>query len=143
MKVSDALLAAALDDQAAAIDMVSLWSHSAAANRSALHAPGVSLLNSSRQLMRRMAARNPDRLIHTDFSACNNYAHGEVAARSLRCPALFIIGNADMMTPARGVTGLRAAMPHAQVVTVDAGHAMMQEQPAAINAALLAFARSG
>jgi pimeloyl-ACP methyl ester carboxylesterase len=140
MKVSDALLATALEDEQRAIDMVSQWSHSASANWSASLQPGVDLVDRSRQLMRRLSAANADHLLHTDLSACNTYANGDAAAKSLRCPALFIIGSADKMTPARAAAGLIAAIPHAQVVTLNAGHAMMQEQPEAASAALLAFA---
>jgi pimeloyl-ACP methyl ester carboxylesterase len=130
MKVSDALLASARDDEAAAIDMVALWSHSTL----------TPALNASRRLMQRLSERNPDQLFHTDFSACNAYANGERAAASVACPTLFVLGRRDVMTPARSASTLTAAIKHGKIVNVDAGHAMMAEQPDAVLEALAAFA---
>ena len=45
-----------------------------------------------------------------------------------------------MMTPARSTKLLTAAVAHAKVVQVDAGHALMTEQPDAVLDALFAFA---
>ena len=91
--------------------------------------------------MQRMAQLGPAHLFHTDFSACNAYAHGEVAAAALACPALFVFGSKDMMTPARSTKTLTAAMPNGKVVMVDAGHSLMAEQPDAVLDALFAFAK--
>jgi pimeloyl-ACP methyl ester carboxylesterase len=77
---------------------------------------------------------------HTDFSACNAYAGGGAAAAAVRCPALFVLGRRDVMTPARSAQGLVDAIPGATVVQVDAGHAMMSEQPDAVLDALAGFA---
>jgi pimeloyl-ACP methyl ester carboxylesterase len=140
MKVSDALLACARADEARAIDMVNLWSY-AAPLAFAPAAPGVSPLGENRRLMQRMSARNPAQLFHTDFSACNAYAGGLEAAARVACPALFILGSRDAMTPPRAAAGLIAALPQAQVVQVDCGHAMMAEQPEAVLEALAGFAR--
>jgi pimeloyl-ACP methyl ester carboxylesterase len=130
MKVSDALLATARDDEAAAIDMVALWSHSALSP----------LVNASRRLMQRLSKKNPAQLFHTDFSACNAYANGERAAASVACPTLFVLGRLDVMTPARSASSLTAAIKHGKIVNVDAGHAMMAEQPGAVLAALAGLA---
>ncbi|MFC4931394.1 alpha/beta fold hydrolase [Massilia sp. GCM10023247] len=142
MKVSDALLATARDDEAAAIDMVNIWSHSSWAHKPSAPAPGFSVLGGARRLMARMSAINPDRLFYTDFSACNAYANGEAAASSVRCPALFIFGKQDMMTPPRSTKLLTGAIAHAKVVEVDAGHSLMSEQPDAVLDALAGFAAS-
>jgi pimeloyl-ACP methyl ester carboxylesterase len=132
MKVSDALLACARADEARAIDMVNIWSHG-------------SLLDSTapaenRRLMQRMAARNPAQLLHTDFSACNAYAGGLDAAARVACPALFILGRRDAMTPPRAAQALIEAMPQAEVVQLDCGHALMAEAAQAVTDALAAFA---
>ena len=139
MKVSDALLGAARDNEPAAIDMVNLFSHSSIAHKPSCPGPGFSVMGGARRLMQRMSQRNPEQLFYTDFYACNAYANGEAAARSVACPALFIFGARDVMTPPRTAKSLQAAMPHATAVTVDAGHAMMQEQPDAVLDALAAF----
>lgn len=131
MRVSSALLASTRDDEAAAIDMVSQWSHAQPALREA-----------SRQLMRQVAAHGQPQLLHLDLAACNAYAHGEAAMGALDCPVHFILGSLDKMTPPRAAQALTAAARHGTVVNVEAGHAMMAEQPQAVLDALLAFARA-
>jgi pimeloyl-ACP methyl ester carboxylesterase len=142
MKVSDALLATARDDEDAAIDMVNIWSHSSIAHKPSSPGPGFSVMGSARRLMQRMSALNPDQLFYTDFSACNAYANGEAAGAAVRCPTLFIFGSKDMMTPPRSTSLLTGTIAHGKVVHVDAGHSLMSEQPDAVLAALDAFALS-
>ena len=140
MKVSDSLLATSRDDEDAAIDMVNIWSHSGIAQKPSSPGPGFSVMGGARRLMQRMSAINPDALFHTDFAACNAYANGEAAAGAVRCPAVFIFGARDMMTPPRSTELLTGAIAHGKVVTVDAGHSLMAEQPDAVLDALIAFA---
>ena len=140
MRVSAALLETAHNDEPAAIDMVNIWSHSMRAQNPACALAGVSTMGSARRLMQRMSAINPQQLFHTDFSACNAYANGEAAAHAVACPALFIFGSPDMMTPARSPRLRATAIGHAQVVHVDAGHSLMTEQPDAVLDALFACA---
>ena len=128
MKVSGALLKTALEDEPAAIDMVAQWSH----------APDHPAIDSSRALMRAVAARNPDHLLHNDLAACKAYANGAVAAAAAACPVLFLSGALDRMTPPDGGQ-LLPALAAARVVSVDAGHGMMAEQPEAVTAALSGF----
>jgi pimeloyl-ACP methyl ester carboxylesterase len=142
MKVSDALLATARDDEGRAIDMVNIWSHSTIAHKPSSPAPGFSVMGGARRLMQRMSALNPDQLFYNDFSACNAYANGEAAAAAVRCPTLFIFGSKDMMTPARSTKLLTSTIAHGKVVQVDAGHSLMSEQPDAVLDALDAFALS-
>jgi pimeloyl-ACP methyl ester carboxylesterase len=139
MKVSDSLLATSRDNEQAAIDMVNIFSHSPAAQTSRV--PGMSVMGSARRLMQRLSQLNPEHLFYTDFSACNAYANGEAAARSVRCPALFVLGTKDVMTSPKSARGLMAAMPHAASAMLDAGHALMQEQPDAVLDALTGFLR--
>jgi pimeloyl-ACP methyl ester carboxylesterase len=141
MNVADALLATARDDEPRAIDMVNIWSHSTVAHRPTTHAPGLYVMNGARRLMQRMSAVNPQQLFFTDFSACNDYANGAVAAASVTCPTLFLFGAKDMMTPVRSTKTLTGAIAHGRVVMVDAGHAMMAEAPDAVLDALLQFAQ--
>ncbi len=141
MKVSDALLETSRNNEPAAIDMVNIFSHSTMAHKPSCPGPGFSVMGGARRLMQRMSAINPNQLFHTDFFACNAYANGQAAAEAVRCPVLFLFGSKDMMTPARSTKALTSAMPHGQVVQVDAGHALMAEQPDAVLDALYAFAR--
>ena len=130
MKVSESLLASARNDEAAAIDMVSTWSHSPAGSPEA-----------SRALMQRIAAANPQQLLYTDLNACNLYANGEAAAGAVRCPTLLLQGSLDKMTPPKSARLLATAIAHASVVQVEAGHQMMSEQPDAVLDALLQLAK--
>ncbi|MFL6706682.1 MAG: alpha/beta fold hydrolase [Massilia sp.] len=145
MKVSDALLTTARENEPAAIDMVNMFSHAGAATFQPQnpHAPlaGVSTMGVARRLMQRMSARNPDQLFYTDFNACNAYANGETAALSLTCPVRFVFGAKDMMTPARSTKLLTSAVASSRTVMVDAGHALMVEQPDAVLDALIGFAK--
>ncbi|MBD8725942.1 alpha/beta hydrolase [Oxalobacteraceae sp. CFBP 13708] len=132
MKVADALLATALDDEQAAIDMVVAWSHAASSDPS--------IANAARELMRRLAAGSDEPLLHTDLAACNAYTNGMTAAATITCPVVFVQGTQDKMTPPRKAALLTDAIAHASIVTVDTGHAMMQEAPEAVSNALLAQA---
>lgn len=139
MKVSDALLETSRSDEAAAIDMVNIWSHSTLSAKPSSPGPGFSVMGGAQRLMQRITQINPGLVFHTDFSACNSYANGEVAAQSVRCPTLFICGARDMMTPPRSAKLLTSTIAHCKVVTVDSGHSMMSEQPDAVLDALFGF----
>ncbi|KQX01223.1 alpha/beta hydrolase [Massilia sp. Root418] len=139
MKVSDALLNISRDNEQTAIDMVNIFSHSGMAQKPSCPGPGFSVMGGAQRLMQRMSALNPAQLFYTDFAACNAYANGEAAAQAVRCPALFIFGSKDMMTPPKSTKLLTGAIPHAKVVQVDAGHSLMSEQPDAVLDALAGF----
>lgn len=137
MTVSPALLGGALDDPQRAIHMVNTFSHS---RLSPPLGPGAWLLGSSRALMRRVLASNPDaNVFHIGFKACNDYANGEQAMATVQCPTLFLLGESDQMTPPRAARALAAKAPNAKVVTVKAGHAVMSEAPDEVLFALGAF----
>ncbi|MCA3233643.1 MAG: alpha/beta fold hydrolase, partial [Cupriavidus sp.] len=72
MKVSDALLDAALHREGDAIAMVNQWSISSLASKPSSPGPGAWMHGGSQRLMERVSARNPGaHVFHTDFSACN------------------------------------------------------------------------
>jgi pimeloyl-ACP methyl ester carboxylesterase len=141
MKVADALLTMARDNEAAAIDLVNAWSHINTTQQTAI--PGFSLQGNARRLMQRMSAINPAQLFHTDFSACNNYQQGELAAQIInaqQCPVLFIMAKQDRMTPTKASALLRTSIAHAKTVEIDqCGHSLMTEQPDAVLTALKHF----
>jgi pimeloyl-ACP methyl ester carboxylesterase len=144
MTVSDTLLDAARERETEAIDMVNQWSHSTIAAKPSCPAPGFWLHGMNQRLMERVAATGEPRLFHTDFSACNAYADGLERAAHVRCPVRLIAGKRDMMTPPRATRALADAFRQSQVpfhiVTLDAGHALMAEQPDATLDALFTFA---
>lgn len=138
MRVAPALLEMALDDEPAAIALVAKWSHAGGEGAAGSVEQAV-------QLMTRLAAgadaAGSGKLLHTDLQACNAYANGEVAARSIACPVTLITASADRMTPPKSTTTLRAALRHQfNEVELQSGHQMMAEQPDAVATALLAFA---
>lgn len=140
MKVSDALLDTARNDEARGIDMVNIWSHSTIAHKPSCPAPGFWVMGGARRLMQRMSQKNPEQLFYTDFAACNAYANGQAAAAAVRCPTLFVLGTKDVMTPPRSAKLLTGAIAHGRIASVDAGHQMMSEQPDAVLDALYGFA---
>lgn len=143
MKVSEALLDASLNDEQKAFDMVNIWSHSTIAQKPSCPGPGFYAMGGAVRLNQRIARINPDHVFHTDFVACNAYANGEQAARSIKCPTLFLLGDLDLMTPARATGTLIDAIPHCNVVQVaNCGHQLMAEQPDVVLDALFAFAKS-
>lgn len=139
MKVSPALLDTARQRPLAAIEMVNRFSISTLAAKPSYPGPGMWLHGSSRALMRRtlqgggtVAGGN---LFEHDFRVCDAYAEGMEAAAKVRCPTTFILGRADQMTPPKVTKDLAAALK-ARIVTLDAGHNLMAEQPDAMLAAL-------
>jgi pimeloyl-ACP methyl ester carboxylesterase len=146
MTVSDTLLDAARDDEPLAIDLVNQWSHSTIAAKPSSPGPGFWLHGTNQRLMERISGRGEAQLFHTDFTACNTYTDGLERAAQLRCPVQVISGRRDAMTPPRAARALVDAMTQAGVsvdtVMLDAGHAMMSEQPDATLAALFRFANT-
>lgn len=136
MRVADTLLDATRDDEPSAIDMINIWSHSGYAQKPSNPGPGFWVVGQNKRLMERMRAG----VLHADFAACNRYGNGLVAAAQVRCPALFILGRRDAMTPLKAAAELRRTMPAARTVEVDgSGHALMAEAPDAVLDALRAF----
>ena len=92
--------------------------------------------------MQRIAAVNGVDVLPADFAACNAYEGALDAVRALQCPALFISGARDQMTPPKAAQSLIGACTQPQVVTLPAtGHAMMAENPDGVRTALAKFAR--
>jgi pimeloyl-ACP methyl ester carboxylesterase len=145
MTVSDALLDAALNREGEAIELVNRWSHATIAAKPSCPGPGFWLHGMNQRLMERVAASGEPHLFHTDFAACHAYSDGLVRATQVRCPVQLIVGAKDMMTPPRAVRTLVDALAadgkSVETVVLDAGHAIMAEQPDATLDALIDFAR--
>src|SRR5690606_12888510 len=130
MPVSDALLAAARDDEARAFDMINVWSSNGINHRPGTPGPGFSTFLQNRRLMERQAPG----VLYNDFNACNAYAAGPGRAAALRRPVLFLLGARDQMTPPRraadAIAAARSGGAPVTVVTVpDAGHNLLAERP--------------
>jgi pimeloyl-ACP methyl ester carboxylesterase len=140
MKVAPALLEASLKEPQKAIAMVNVVSHSMLAPPPSSLGPGTWLYGSLRALMRRVLASNTRvNVFHTGFKACDDYAGGEAAMAAVQCPVLFVLGQSDQMTPPRNAQSLISRARDAQVVRVEAGHAVMNEAPDATLDALKRF----
>ena len=137
MKVSPALLDAAREAPARAIAMVNAFSISGIASKPSYPGPGTWLHGANSALMHRIqeGGASHGNLFEHDFRLCDAYAHGMEAAAAVRCPAHLVVGERDVMTPARA-TGELAAALRATVHLVKAGHALMQEAPDAVLNAL-------
>ena len=140
MKVAPALLDASQNDPEKAIAMVNMFSHSTLAPPPSSLGPGTWVYGNSKALMRRMLARNPHaNIFHVGFKACDAYTGGGSAMAKVTAPTLFVMGEADQMTPVKAAQSLVRAAAHGQVVVVPGGHNMMAESPGAVLAAMQRF----
>lgn len=138
MRVSNELLDATRTDEPRAQNMVNVWSHAAFAHYPNNPGPGSWVHGANMRLMQR---QKPG-VMHADFVACNAYASGAERAAAVHCPALFIAGTRDVMTPARAAREFAGLFRDAKVVLLDgAGHNLMAERPDEVLDTLIAFLR--
>ncbi len=94
----------------------------------------------------RLAAQLKEQLLENrpavlagDFLAADGFNNNDLLAQ-IAVPTLVVCGAEDRMTPPRLSEQLAEAIPGAELVIIpEAGHMVMQEQPAATAAALAAF----
>ena len=134
MKVSPALLDASLNEPMKALKLVNVLSRSTLAPLPSALGPGTWVYGTSLALGRRVLASNTEvNVFHRGFNACDTYMNGEAAIAGITCPVLFLLGNADQMTPPRSAQGLIAAGRQAgkavQVIRLNVGHHQMTEAP--------------
>ena len=61
----------------------------------------------------------------------------------MKCPALFVLGDRDVMTPPRGAKSIQEKIPNAQTARISfSGHSLMAEAPDATLDALIGFFRT-
>jgi pimeloyl-ACP methyl ester carboxylesterase len=133
MTVGPDLLKAAEANDRAAIDMVSIWGLGFQAELVGSLAPGLWMHSGAQRVLERCRPG----VLFNDLSACNSYQNALAAAAQIKVPATFILGERDMMTPAKAGKTLAAALPNSHTVVLrGAGHMMMAEQPDQLLAAL-------
>jgi pimeloyl-ACP methyl ester carboxylesterase len=133
MTVGPDLLKAAEANDHAAIDMVSIWGLGFQAELGGSLAPGLWMHSGAQRVLEQCRPG----VLFNDLSACNAYQNALAAAAGITVPATFILGERDMMTPAKGGKALAAATPNPRIVVLrGAGHMMMVEQPDELLAAL-------
>jgi pimeloyl-ACP methyl ester carboxylesterase len=133
MTVGPDLLQAAEANDQAAIDMVSIWGLGFNAELGGSLAPGLWMHGGAQRVLQRCAPG----VLFSDLKACNTYQDAPAAAAKVTVPTTIILGEKDMMTPARAGRALAAAIPHARTIVLPgAGHMLMAEQPDELLAAL-------
>ena len=133
MTVGPDLLKAAEFNNPDAIDMVSIWGLGFKAELGGSLAPGLWM----HQGAQRVLQQTRPGVLYNDLNACNSYQNALAAAAAVKVPTTFILGERDMMTPAKAGKTLAAATPNARVVVLPgAGHMMMAEAPDELLAAL-------
>ncbi|SMH53810.1 alpha/beta fold hydrolase [Azospirillum agricola] len=136
MPVHPDLLAAASAGEPSAVELVIGWGHGPRGHTGGNPTPGLALIPGSRRLM---GSVTPG-VLGVDLAACNAYVQGSEAAERLSCPALFLLGALDRMTPAKAGRSLASRVKSSQVVTIPAvGHMVMTEAPDATIDALTPF----
>jgi len=133
MTVGPDLLAAAEANDSAAVDMVSIWGLGFRAELGGSLAPGLWMHGEAQSVPRHCQPG----VLFNDLSACNSYQNANAAAAQVTVPTTLILGERDMMTPAKAGKALGAAIANSRVVVLPgAGHTMMAERPDQLLAAL-------
>ena len=133
MTVGPDLLKAAEANDQVAIDMVSIWGLGFSAELGGSLAPGLWMHGGAQRTLQQSAPG----VLHSDLSACNAYADALASAAKVHVPTKVILGERDMMTPAKAGKALAAAIPEARtVVLAGAGHMLMTERPDELLAAI-------
>jgi pimeloyl-ACP methyl ester carboxylesterase len=133
MAVGPDLLKAAEANDHDAVDMVSIWGLGFAAGLGGSLAPGLWMHGGAQRLIE----QSRPGVLYADLAACNAYEGALEAAAKVKVPATVIVGERDMMTPAKAGRALAAALPGSRtVVLAGAGHMMMAERPDELLAAM-------
>ena len=132
MKVAEPFMDAARRNDHAAYDMETIWGHAAQVPLGGNPNPGMWMYGDSLARLRRLAPG----VLYSDLKACNEYRlEGNVS-----CPALFILGKRDVMTPPKAAMELQKKIPQSKTVMIaPSGHTLMAEAPDATLDALIAF----
>lgn len=126
MPVHPELLKAAQDGDHHALDLITSWGLDREAHIGGHKAPGAWMTGGTLRLLE----RGLDTAVGADLTASNAYQNGLNAAQKVQCPALFVLGDRDKMTPVRNAQPLVDAIDGAIVEIIpNCGHMMMTERP--------------
>ena len=132
MKVTDAFLEAAKSNDYSAFDMHTIWGHAPQVPLGGNPNPGMWMYGDTQARLERLAPG----VLYNDLKASNDY----VLSGEVKCPALFILGKRDVMTPPKNAFSLSQALKQSKTVTIDySGHSLMAEAPDATLDALIEF----
>ncbi len=126
MPVHPTLLTAAREAPERAYDMMTGWWFANAAKLGGNPAPGLWMTGGARALL----GRGRDGALAADLAACNAWTTATESAAKVQAQTLLVLGDGDVMTPARKGRELAALIPGARCVTLArCGHMLMQERP--------------
>jgi len=107
-------------------ELMTFWGMGDALHKGGMVSPGLWL---RRESLAVLAGNRPD-VIHADLAACNAYKDALARAAAVKCPAVLVLGDGDLMTPAAKAKPLAAAIAGSKTVVVpNCGHFMMVERP--------------
>ncbi|MDO9437699.1 alpha/beta fold hydrolase [Hydrogenophaga sp.] len=134
MKVSPALIDAALNEPEKGLQLINVFSRSTLAAPPSALGPGTWIYGANLALNRRVLRSNTQvNVFHRGFVACDSYTGGESAIAAITCPVLFLLGGMDQMTQAKAAQPLiKAAQANGKAVstvTLPVGHHQMTETP--------------
>jgi len=136
MKVTAPYLEAARNNDYAAFDMYTIWGHAAQVPLGANPNPGMWMYGDTLARLERLAPG----VLYNDLKASNDYGAGAESAAKVKCPALFVLGRRDAMTPPRTAKLLQERIAGAKTVEIaPSGHTLTAEAPDATLDALIGF----
>jgi len=135
IRVNDDLLASAKADEHLSKDLINSWGYGRAAQLGQHRVPGLWMMRGGLRTLEQSGKG----VLHNDLAACNAWTEGEARAAAVKCPALFVLGERDMMTPLKSGKALAAKLKAEVVVLPKVGHIMMEEAPDETLDALRAF----
>ena len=134
MPVNEHLLAAAANDDHAALEMLNIFGHA----RSALTGGNEHIGMWNTGLGMRLMEQAQPGVVVNDLNACKEYQNGLKVAPNIQCPTTIIVGDRDVMTPPRNAKSLLDAIPTARTAIVaGSGHSLFNEKPDAMLDALI------
>ena len=136
MPVNQALLDLSKANDHRAFEMIVDFGYAANSKIGAAQSPGLWMTQTGMRLME----HSNDGVLFSDFTACNTYTPDDSLAGEIDCPVLFIAGNEDKMTPARGLDAWTGRIKNTQVeIILGCGHMMTIEKPNQVIRALKNF----
>jgi pimeloyl-ACP methyl ester carboxylesterase len=134
MPVHPALLEAATSNPDRAYDMMTGWCFANSARIGGNSAPGLWMTGSARALL----GRGREGTLAADLALCGAWSSAPKSAAAVLAPTILVLGDSDVMTPARKGQELAMLISDSTVVTLKGcGHMMMQERPDATLDALI------
>jgi pimeloyl-ACP methyl ester carboxylesterase len=133
MPVHPDMLESARAGTAKVRELMTFWGVGRSLQLGGMSAPGLWLTRTSLAILE----RNRPGVIANDLEACNAHKALPEAGKAVTCPTLLVLGDGDLMTPARNAKALSDAISGSRTEVIkDSGHFMMVERPDETLAAL-------